>query len=30
MTVRRTWGSFLAIALIGAIALGACSRRQPA
>ena len=30
MTVRRTWGSFLAIALIGALALGACSRRQPA
>ena len=30
MTVRRTWGSFLAIALVGALALGACSRRQPA
>jgi len=30
MTVRRTWGSFLAITVIGALALGACSRRQPA
>ncbi len=30
MTVRRTWGSFLATALIGAAALAACSRRQPA
>jgi hypothetical protein len=30
MTVRRTWGSFLAIALVGSLALGACSRRQPA
>jgi len=33
MTVRRTWGSFLAIALVGlvgAVVLPACQRRKPA
>jgi len=30
MTVRRTWGSFLAIALVGAFVLPACNRRKPA
>jgi hypothetical protein len=30
MTVRRTWGSFLAVALIGAFVLPACNRRKPA
>ncbi len=30
MRVRRTWGSFLAVALVGAFALGGCNRRQPA
>ena len=30
MTVRRTWGSFLAIALVGVVVLPACQRRKPA
>jgi len=30
MTVRRTWGSFLAIAMVGALILPACNRRKPA
>lgn len=30
MTVRRTWGSFLAIGLAGVFVLPACNRRKPA
>ncbi len=30
MNVRRTWGSFLAIALFGAFGFVGCNRRQPA
>ena len=30
MSVRRTWGSFLVMALVGAVLLPACQRRKPA